>query len=124
MEKKILLSLFLLFGTIGISFAQSDITQLHNGDSSWLDFLQNNLASVTLDPEKAASSPLLETTLSAPVPTNQMLFNALSTTPALQPDAIQTKTYRWGNTEYIITVFSVKRLEIFYQRELINNKAK
>lgn len=124
MEKKILLSLFLLFGTIGISFAQSNITQLHNSDPSWLNFLQNNLASVTLDPEKATSCPMLETSLSAAIPTNQMLFNVLNTTPALQPDAIQTKSYRWGNTGYVITVFSTKRLETLYNRQMINTKAK
>ena len=128
MEKKILLSLFLFFGTIGISFAQSNITSRHNSEASWLDFLQNNMVSVTLAPEKAETSPLLVTSadavLDSSVPTAQMLFNALSTTPALQPDAIQTKTYRWGNTGYVITVFSAKRLETLYKRELINNKAK
>jgi hypothetical protein len=124
MEKKILLSLFLFFGTIGFSFAQSNITSRHNSDSSWLNFLQNNMVSVTLAPEKAATSPMLQTTLNAAVPTTQMLFNALSSTPALQPDAIQTKTYRWGNTGYVITVFSAKRLETLYKRETINNKAK
>jgi hypothetical protein len=124
MEKKILLSLFLFFGTIGFSFAQSNITSRHNSDSSWLNFLQNNMASVTLAPEKAAGSPMLQTTLNVEVPTAQMLFNALSSTPALQPDAVQTKTYRWGNTGYVITVFSAKRLETLYKRETINNKAK
>jgi hypothetical protein len=124
MEKKILLSLFLFFGTIGFSFAQSNITSRHNSDSSWLNFLQNNMASVTLAPEKAADSPMLQTTLNVEVPTAQMIFNALSSTPALQPDAVQTKTYRWGNTGYVITVFSAKRLETLYKRETINNKAK
>ena len=128
MEKKILLSLLLFFGTIGFTFAQSNITSRHNSDSSWLNFLQNNMVSITLAPEKAATSPLLVTladaALDSSVPTAQMLFNALSTTPALQPDAVQTKTYRWGNTGYVITVFSAKRLETLYKRETINNKAK
>jgi len=128
MEKKILLSLFLFLGTIGISFAQSNITSRHNSEASWLDFLQNNMVSVTLAPEKAATSPVLVTSadaaLDSSVPTAQMLFNALSTTPALQPDAVRTKTYRWGNTGYVITVFSAKRLETLYKRETINNKAK
>ena len=124
MEKKILLSLFLFFGTIGFSFAQSDITSRHNGDASWLSFLQNNMVSVTLAPEKAAASPILETNLNAAVPSTQMLFNALSSTPALQPDAVLTKTYRWGDTDYVITVFSAKRLEVLFKRETINNKAK
>ena len=128
MEKKILLSLLLFLGTIGISFAQSNITSRHNSDASWLNFLQNNMVSVTLSPEKAEASPLLVTSadaaLDSSVPTAQMLFNALSTTPALQPDAVQTKTYRWGNSGYVITVFSAKRLETLYKREMINNKAK
>lgn len=128
MEKKILLSLFLFLGTIGFSFAQSNITSRHNSEASWLNFLQNNMVSVTLAPEKAATSPLLVTSadaaLDSSVPTAQMLFNALSTTPALQPDALETKTYRWGNTGFVITVFSAKRLETLYKRELINNKAK
>ena len=128
MEKKILLSLFLFLGTIGFSFAQSNITTRHNSDASWLTFLQNNMVSITLAPEKAATSPLLVTSadaaLDSSVPTAQMLFNALSTTPSLQPDALQTKTYRWGNTGYVITVFSAKRLETLYKRETINNKAK
>ena len=128
MEKKILLSLFLFLGTVGISFAQSNITSRHNSEASWLDFLQNNMVSVTLAPEKAATSPVLVTSadaaLDSSVPTAQMLFNALSTTPALQPDALETKTYRWGNTGFVITVFSAKRLETLYKRELINNKAK
>jgi hypothetical protein len=128
MEKKILLSLFLFFGTIGISFAQSNITSRHNSDASWLNFLQNNMVSVTLAPEKAATSQLLVTSVDAAldssVPTPQMLFNALSTTQALEPDAIETKSYRWGNTDYVITVFSAKRLETLYKRELTNNKAK
>ena len=128
MEKKILLSLLLFLGTIGISFAQSNITSRHNSDASWLNFLQNNMVSVTLSPEKAEASPLLVTSVDAAldssVPTAQMLFNALSTTPALQPDAVQTKTYRWGNSGYVITVFSAKRLETLYKREMINNKAK
>jgi hypothetical protein len=128
MEKKILLSLFLFLGTIGISFAQSNITSRHNADASWLSFLQNNMVSVTLAPEKAASAPKLKMTsgqsLESVVPTANMLFNALSSTPALQPDAIETKTYRWMNSDYVITVFSAKRLETLYKRELINNKAK
>jgi hypothetical protein len=124
MEKKILLSLLLFFGTIGLTFAQSNITSRHNSDASWLNFLQNNMVSVTLAPEKAGTSPMLQTNLNATVPTTQMLFNALSSTPALQPDAVQTKTYRWGNTGYVITVFSAKRLETLYKRETINNKAK
>ena len=128
MEKKILLSLFLFLGTIGISFAQSNITSRHNADASWLSFLQNNMVSVTLAPEKAASAPKLKMTsgqsLESVVPTANMLFNALSSTPALQPDAIETKTFRWMNSDYVITVFSAKRLETLYKRELINNKAK
>ena len=128
MEKKILLSLFLFFGTIGISFAQSNITSRHNSEASWLNFLQNNMVSVTLAPEKAAASPVLQSDmdnrLDSSTPTPQMLFAALSNTPALQPDALETKTYRWGNTGYVITVFSAKRLETLYKRELINNKAK
>ena len=128
MEKKILLSLFLFFGPIGFSFAQSNITSLHNSDSSWLNFLQNNMVSVTLAPEKAASSPSLFTTadaaLDSSVPSAQMLFNALSSTPNLQPDAIETRTYRWMSSDYVITVFSAKRLETLYRREMTNNKAK
>ena len=128
MEKKILLSLLLFFGTIGFTFAQSNITSLHNSEASWLNFLQNNMVSVTLAPEKAASAPMLESVadnlLDSATPTPQMLFAALSNTPALQPDALETKTYRWGNTGYVITVFSAKRLETLYKRELINNKAK
>ena len=128
MEKKILLSLLLFFGTIGFTFAQSNITSLHNSEASWLNFLQNNMVSVTLAPEKAASAPMLESgadnLLDSATPTPQMLFAALSNTPALQPDALETKTYRWGNTGYVITVFSAKRLETLYKRELINNKAK
>jgi hypothetical protein len=62
--------------------------------------------------------------LESVVPTANMLFNALSSTPALQPDAIETRTYRWMNSDYVITVFSAKRLETLYKRELINNKAK
>ncbi len=128
MEKKILLSLFLFLGTIGISFAQSNITNRHNSDASWLNFLQNNMVSVTLAPEKAATAPKLKLTsgqsLESVVPTSNMLFNALNNTPALQPDEIETKTYRWMNSDYVITVFSAKRLETLYKRELINNKAK
>jgi hypothetical protein len=128
MEKKILLSLLLFFGTIGFTFAQSNITSLHNSEASWLNFLQNNMVSVTLAPEKAASAPMLESCadnlLDSATPTPQMLFAALSNTPALHPDALETKTYRWGNTGYVITVFSAKRLETLYKRELINNKAK
>lgn len=128
MEKKILLSLFLFFGTIGFSFAQSNITSLHNSDASWLNFLQNNMVSVTLAPEKAANAPVLNTSaynrLSSAAPTPQMLFAALTSTPGLQPDAIETKAYRWMNSDYVITVFSAKRLETLYKRELINNKAK
>ena len=128
MEKKILLSLLLFFGTIGFTFAQSNITSLHNSEASWLNFLQNNMVSVTLAPEKAASAPMLESgadnLLDSATPTPQMLFAALSSTPALQPDALETKTYRWGNTGFVITVFSTKRLETLYKRELINNKAK
>jgi len=128
MEKKILLSLLLFFGTIGFTFAQSNITSRHNSDSSWLNFLQNNMVSVTLAPEKAAAAPMLKSDadhlIDSATPTPQMLFAALSNTPALQPNALETKTYRWGNTEYVITVFSAKRLETLYKRELINNKAK
>ncbi len=128
MEKKILLSLLLFFGTIGFTFAQSNITNLHNSDVSWLNFLQNNMVSVTLAPEKAASAPMLKSDadnlVDSATPTPQMLFAALSSTPALQPDALETKTYRWGNTGFVITVFSTKRLETLYKRELINNKAK
>ena len=128
MEKKILLSLFLFFGTMGISFAQSNITSRHNSDASWLIFLQNNMVSVTLAPEKAASSPKLKIasgqSLESVVPTANMMFDALSSAPALQPDAIETKTYRWMNSDYVITVFSAKRLETLYKREMINNKAK
>ena len=127
MEKKILLSLFLFLGTIGISFAQSNITSRHNSEASWLNFLQNNMVSVTLAPEKAAASPVLNSDASnlsdSATPTPQMLFAALSRTPALQPDALETRTYRWGNTDFVITVFSAKRLETLYKRELINNKA-
>ncbi|MFM2227663.1 MAG: hypothetical protein RL664_1006 [Bacteroidota bacterium] len=128
MEKKILLSLFLFFGTIGLSFAQSNIISRHNSDESWINFLQNNMVSVTLAPEKALASPSLITSadvaLDSAVPTTQMLFGILNSTPALQPDANETKTYRWGNTDYVITVFSVKRLETLYKRKTINNKAK
>ncbi len=128
MEKKILLSLFLFFGTIGISFAQSNITSLHNSDASWLNFLQNNMVSVTLAPEKAATAPVLNTSgdnlLDSATPTPQMLFAALTGTPSLQPDALETKAYRWMNSDYVITVFSAKRLETLYKREMINNKAK
>ena len=128
MEKKILLSLFLFLGTIGISFAQSNITSRHNSEASWLNFLQNNMVSVTLAPEKAATSPVLNSDASnlsdSATPTPQTLFAVLSNTPALQPDALETKTYRWGNTDFVITVFSAKRLETLYKRELINNKAK
>ena len=127
MEKKILLSLFLFLGTTAISFAQSNITSLHS-DVSWLNFLQNNMVSVTLAPEKAANAPVLSTSaynrLSSASPTPQMLFAALTSTPALQPDALETKAYRWMNSDYVITVFSAKRLETLYKRELINNKAK
>jgi hypothetical protein len=128
MEKKILLSFLLFFGTIGFTFAQSNITSRHNSDASWLNFLQNNMVTVTLAPEKAAASPVLNSAainlLDSATPTPQMLFTALSSTPALQPDALETKSYRWGNTGYVITVFSAKRLETLYKRELINNKAK
>jgi hypothetical protein len=128
MEKKILLSLLLFFGTIVFTFAQSSITSRHNSDSSWLNFLQNNMVSVTLAPEKASACPSLPTSSDAlgysAVPTAQMLFNSLASTPSLQPDAIETKSYRWMNSDYVITVFSAKRLETLYKRELINNKAK
>jgi hypothetical protein len=128
MEKKILLSFLLFFGTIGFTFAQSNITSRHNSDASWLNFLQNNMVTVTLAPEKAAASPVLNSAainlLDSATPTPQMLFTASSSTPALQPDALETKSYRWGNTGYVITVFSAKRLETLYKRELINNKAK
>ena len=128
MDKKILLSLFLFFGTIGISFAQSNITSLHNSDASWLNFLQNNMVSVTLAPEKAATAPVLNTSgdnlLDSATPTPQMLFATLTGTPSLQPDALETKAYRWMNSDYVITVFSAKRLETLYKRELTNNKAK
>lgn len=128
MEKKILLSILLFFGTIGFTFAQSNITSLHNSDASWLNFLQNNMVSVTLAPEKAANAPVLNTSgdnlLDSASPTPQMLFAALISTPALQPDAIETKAYRWMNSDYVITVYSVNRLETLYKRELINNKVK
>lgn len=128
MEKKILLSFLLFFGTIGFTFAQSNIASRHNSDASWLNFLQNNMVSVTLAPEKAATAPVLNTDadylLDSATPTPQMLFAALNNTPSLQPDATTTKTYRWGNTGYVITVFSVKRLETLYNRQMINNKAK
>jgi hypothetical protein len=84
--------------------------------------------SVTLAPEKAAITPVLNTSgdnlLDSASPTPQMLFAVLTSTPALQPDAIETKAYRWMNSDYVITVFSAKRLETLYKRELINNKAK
>ena len=128
MEKKILLSLFLFFGTMGISFAQSNITSRHNSETLWLSFLQDNMVSVTLAPEKAATAPVLNCDalngLDSASPTPQMLFAALANTPALQPDALETKAYRWMNSDYVITVFSAKRLETLYKRELINNKAK
>jgi hypothetical protein len=128
MEKKSLLSFLLFFGTICFTFAQSNITSRHNSDASWLNFLQNNMVTVTLAPEKAAASPVLNSAainlLDSATPTPQMLFTASSSTPALQPDALETKSYRWGNTGYVITVFSAKRLETLYKRELINNKAK
>jgi len=128
MEKKILLSFLLFLGTIGFTFAQSNIASRHNSDASWLNFLQNNMVSVTLAPEKAATAPVLNTDadnlLDSAIPTPQMLFAALNNTPSLQPDATTTKTYRWGNTEYVITVFSAKRLETLYNRQMINNKAK
>jgi hypothetical protein len=128
MEKKILLSFLLIFGAIGIPFAQSNITSRHNSDQAWLSFLQNNMVSVTLAPEKAANAPVLNTSaynrLSSVSPTPQMLFEALANTPDLQPDAIETKAFRWMNSDYVITVFSAKRLETLYKRELINNKAK
>lgn len=128
MEKKILLSLLLFLGTIGFTFAQSNITNRHNNDSAWLIFLQNNMVSVTLAPEKAEVSPALTIgsapSLDSAVPTSQMLFAALSSTPVLEPHATETKTYRWGNTGYVITVFSAKRLETLYNRQMINNKAK
>ena len=86
------------------------------------------MVTVTLAPEKAAASPVLNSAainlLDSATPTPQMLFTASSSTPALQPDALETKSYRWGNTGYVITVFSAKRLETLYKRELINNKAK
>ncbi len=128
MEKKILLSFLLFFGTIGFTFAQSNIASRHNSDASWLNFLQNNMVSVTLAPEKAATAPVLNTDadnlLDSATPTPQMLFAALNNTPSLHPDATTTKTYRWGNTGYVITVFSAKRLETLYNRQMINNKAK
>ena len=86
------------------------------------------MVSVTLAPEKAANAPVLNTSgdnlLDSASPTPQMLFAALISTPALQPDAIETKAYRWMNSDYVITVYSVNRLETLYKRELINNKVK
>lgn len=111
-----------------MSFAQANIISRHNSDLSWLNFLQRNMVSVTMAPEKASACLTLTTatnfTLNTSAPTAEMLFNALASTPLLQPDAIETKTYRWGETDYVITVFSAKRLETLYKRELINNKAK
>jgi hypothetical protein len=86
------------------------------------------MVSVTLAPEKAANAPVLNTSaynrLGSASPTPQMLFAVLTNTPSLQPDAIETKAYRWMNSDYVITVYSAKRLETLYKRELINNKAK
>ena len=121
MKSKFLL-LVLFFCTLALSaFSQSNIRQRHNGDASWNLFLDNNMVSVMEAPEKATSCPVLATGNA-----NKSLPSAsnLARASFVIPDAVETKTYRWFDSNYVVTVYSIKRLETMYKREMANQKAK
>lgn len=103
------------------TYAQSNIRQRHNGDASWNSFLDNNMVSVTEAPEKASACPVLVTgNANSQLPSAKTLANS----SFISPDAMETKTYRWFDSNYVVTVYSVKRLETLYKREMANKKAK
>lgn len=117
--------IFFLFLTTFIAsvgtFAQSNIRQRHNGDASWNSFLDNNMVTITEAPEKATDCPVLVT---GSANTNLPNVTSLANASYITPDAVETKTYRWFDTNFVVTVYSVKRLETLYKREMANNKAK
>lgn len=120
--KSKLVFLFLAFCTLALgAFSQSNIRQRHNGDASWNAFLDQNMVRITEAPEKAAACPVLSTGS-----TDKSLPSAVNLAHAsfITPDAVETKSYRWFDSNYVVTVYSVKRLETLYKREMANQKAK
>jgi hypothetical protein len=122
MKKLYALSILILALSFATS-AQSNILDRHNGDAEWVSFVKGHMCLIQDGQSKEQALPNFMAVIQQKANVNSNVELAdLALSSGFQPHETETKMYKL-DSNHVVTVYSVQRLEVLYKRDQANKKA-